>query len=327
MPIARLRGPAHPDVLCDTMALALVEAYLLRDPEARTRVSVSAGRESVFVDGDLVTSADFDAAPILKKTMAEVDPLLALEPFITCEAVQPDVLPQAASSDHCVVVGYATAETSDGLPPARSAGRSFSRVLERFRGQEEDGFMLPPDYDILADDARCELLLRVMGVPQDHLTILQPRVQALLESVLPAWSLRFAALHGEGGGLRRSSGRSGVASSADDTTSHLPCMASGVGYVIRHPLNLGRWLAHAATRRLVREERGRGVLLILRWEAGDTRPQLVSARNERGADLSAHVHVADFDLLGAHEAYLSPGLLVAAQRADWDADIQLPWEF
>jgi hypothetical protein len=68
------------------------------------------------------------------------------------------------------------------------------------------------------------------------------------------------------------------------------------------------------------------VLLVLRWDSYETRPQVVSARNERGEDLTNALDVAAFDLLLPHESLVRPGALVQQIRADWDASILLPWE-
>lgn len=327
MSLARFRGPGHPDALCDLMAAALTEAYLERDPEARTRFCVTGGRESVFVDGDLVTTADFDAAHVLRRVIAEVDPVLSFEPFLTCDAVQTEFLPSAASADPCVIIGYATAETSDGLSLARSSGRAFLRAIESVRTKKEDGFVLGSDYDILMDDVRREATVRMEIAIETDIVAIERVLADLLESVLHGWKLRFT---GKGiigtSGLRRRSGMSGRTSSADQGSSHLPSSVSGIGYVVRHPANLGAWLAHAWARRCASEGKGRGVLLVLCWDAYEHRPRLVSARNERGEDLARFVDLAAFDLTLPHRICAKPEWLIKQVMAEWDASIILPWE-
>lgn len=327
MSLARFRGPGHPDAVCDLMAAALAEAYLERDPQARTRFCVTGGRESVFVDGDLVSNADFDAAPILRRIIAEVDPVLTFEPFLTCDAVQTEFLPYAASADPCVIIGYATAETPDRLPLAQHLGRTLLRAIEQRRKQEEEGFVLGSDYDLTMDDVRREATIRMEVATEAHLPLVEALLKELVQTHVPGWGLRLVGRGMIGtSGLRRRSGASGRTSSADQGSSHLPCSPSGIGSVIRHPANLGAWLARSAAYRLVGEGRGRGVLLVLRWDSYETRPQVVSARNERGEDLMDAVDVAALDLLLPHEALVRPGALVQQIRADWDASILLPWE-
>ena len=327
MSIARFRGPGHPDAVCDLIAAALAEAYLERDAQARTRFCVTGGRESVFVDGDLVSTADFDAAPIVRRIIAAVDPVLSFEPFLTCDAVQTEFLPYGASADPCVIIGYATAETPSRLPVAQHLGRELMRAIEQRRTQEEEGFVLGSDYDLLLDDARREATIRMEVATEEHIPQVERLLQGLVDAHLSGWRLRMA---GKGilgtSGLRRRSGASGRTSSADQGSSHLPASASGIGSVVRHPANLGAWLARAAACRLVDGGKGRGVLLVFRWDPYETRPQLVSARNEHGEDLASQVDVALFDLLLPHSAFMRPGLLVEQIRADWDSVIELPWE-
>lgn len=327
MSLARFRGPGHPDALCDLMAASLVEAYLERDPDARTRFCVTGGRESVFVDGDLVSSADFDAAPVLRQVIAEVDPVLSFESFLTCDAVQAEFLPLAASADPCVVIGYATAETPDQWPLARSAGRQFVQAIEFVRKKEEDGFVLGSDYDVMMDDVRREAIVRMEITSEAHIGVIEGLLQELLDGALQGWKLRLAGKGVIGlSGLRRRSGASGRTSSADQGSSHLPSSASGIGHVVRHPGNLGAWLARAEAKRLVREGKGRGVLLVLRWDAYETRPQLVSARNERGEDLAGNIDLAVLDLSLPHASLSRPDHLTKQLKAEWDKSIVLPWE-
>ncbi len=320
MPLAHARGPGHPDALCDTLAIALVEEYLRRDPEARLRLCVTGGRESLFVDGDLASTADFDPAAILRRVLAEVDPTLTAEPFVTCEPVHANFLPKNASFEPWIVYGYATAETPDGWPPAQSAIRQALRAIEAFRAKP-DGYALGPDYDLVADDVARELSLRF----EHPSTVAREEVEASLKGVLatalPGWSYRALATGSVSeAGLRRRSGISGRAQAADLYSSHIPAHASGIGYAVRHPGNLGAWLARDEARRLVGEGRGRGILLVLRWNPFETRPVIVSVRNERGEDLAAQVDPERFDLGAAYGEYTQEGALTRAFRQAWGGD-------
>ncbi len=317
MPLAHARGPGHPDALCDTLAIALVEEYLRRDPEARLHLSVTGGRESLFVDGDLVSTADFDPAAILRRVLTEVDPTLTAEPFVTCEPVHANFLPKNASFDPWIVYGYATSETPDGWPRAQTAVRTFCQAIERFRSQA-DGYLLGSDYDLYADDSVQELSMRF----EHPSTVLKEAVElalrTLLEKTLPGWSFRpLAAGSVSEAGLHRRSGVSGRLQAADLYSSHIPTHASGVGYPIRHPGNLGVWLARAEAQRLVKEGFGRGILLVLRWNPFETRPLIVSARNEKGEELSAKVSPETFDLSAAQTAFIQEGALMKRFRELW----------
>lgn len=321
MPLAHIRGPGHPDALCDAMAIALVEEYLRRDPASRLQISVTGGRESLFVDGDLVSTADFDPAPVLRRVLSEVDPLLSAEPFLTCEPVQAHFLPACASFEPWIVYGYATAETPDFLPPAQHAARTFAHVLERFRAMDPNGFILGADYDLVADDTSSELMVRMDHAEHIASQAIEQTLQALMQQALPQWSLRLmGSASVKEAGLRRRSGVSGRVSAYDGYSSHIPSSASGVGYALRHPGNLGTWLAHSEAKRLVKEGAGRGVLLVLQWNPFETRPRLVSARNERGEDLSKRCSVEAFDLTAEHPEWVKEGMLIKKFRSVWSEE-------
>ncbi len=325
MPFARVLGPGHPDRVCDLLCATLVEAYLRRDVQARTRLCATGGRESVFLDGDIVSTADFDALMELKQVLASVDPAITCEPFLTCESVDSELLPAAASAETCIVHGYATADTASGWPFVREQARSFVQALEMLRVQDPNGFVIGSDYELLADERKKELLLRLDYVPADQRTLLETCLTSLRTTLLDGWTLRLARGLERGGGLRRRAGMSGRGASIDQTSSPLPSNVSGVGFAPRHPFNLGTWLARQEALRLVREGKGRGVLLALLWKPFETRPEIVSLRNERGDDLRSASDAERFDLMHTHVFLEEEPWLVKTLRAEWE-DIALPWE-
>lgn len=321
MPLAHLRGPGHPDALCDAMAIALVEEYARRDPEARMRLCVTGGRESVFVDGDILSTADFDPASVLRRVLADVDPTLSAEPFLTCDTVQANFLPSHSSFEPWIAYGYATSETEDGWPLAQSVARTFARALEEKRTQE-DGYLLGADYDLIVDDAHRELALRIERSATIDRAASHRLLQSLKDAVLPGWTLReLSSGSTSEAGLRRRSGVSGRVGAYDVYSSHIPSHLSGVGYALRHPGNLGAWLAREAAQRLVKEGAGRGILIVLRWEPLETRPTIVSVRNERGDDLSARLDHDAFDLSALHTEWVKEGMLGTMFRSVWKKSV------
>lgn len=329
MPLARFLGPGHPDRLCDRLAIAFVEAYLARDPEARLRVSVTGGRESLFLDGDVVSEADIDVSLETKRVMAEIDPALAADLFFTCEPVAQDVLPACASFDAVTVCGYATADTSSGLPLAQHVALLVTRCLETYRRTSPEAYGWGPDYEVLVDDTRRLVLLR-MDADQSYYSGASDALATLIRTHSPEledWTVRLLPHGGEASmGLRRRSGRSGRASSMDTYSSHLPANLSGVGYVKDHPLNLGAWLLQQAARECVQAGHGRGVLVHALWLPGESRPSLLSARNEKGENLLPHLDSDRFDLVKARTRLAGQGWLKRAWDGVYDAEQRFPWE-
>lgn len=315
MPLAHLRGPGHPDALCDAMAIALTEEYLHRDADARMRLCVTGGRESIFVDGDILSSADFDPATVLRRVLTDVDPTLSAEPFLTCDTVQANFLPLHSSFEPWIVYGYATAETPDAWPLAQHAARLFVRALEEARAREQ-GYLLGSDYDVIADDAHREISIRMERPASVDRVAGEKLMQAVVQKAIPGWSLRLLPSGSTSeAGLRRRSGVSGRVGAYDVYSSHIPAHSSGIGYALRHPGNLGAWLARAEAQRLVKEGAGRGVLIVLRWDPLETRPLIISVRNEKGDDLSTKIDHDFFDLSLPHESLTKEGELGRVFRA------------
>ncbi|MDQ5919635.1 MAG: S-adenosylmethionine synthetase [Patescibacteria group bacterium] len=329
MPLARFVGPGHPDRLCDRVAIAFVEAYLARDPEARLRVSVTGGRESLFLDGDVVSEADIDVSTEVKRVMAEIDPALAADLFFTCEPVAQDVLPACASFDAVTVCGYATADTPSTLPLAQHIALLVTRCIETYRRTSPEAYGWGPDYEVVVDDTRRLILLR-MDADQAYHSAQSDTVLALIRAHSPEledWTVRVLPHGGEASmGLRRRSGRSGLASSLGTYSSHLPANLSGVGYVKDHPLNLGAWLLHQVARTCVRAGYGRGVLVHALWLPGESRPNILSARNEKGESLLSHIEADCLDLVKARARLAGSGWLTREWEAVYDAKLTMPWE-
>ncbi len=329
MPLARSVGPGHPDALLDRVAITLVEAYLARDAEARLRVSVTGGRESIFVDGDVVSEVDIDVTLETKRVIAEIDPGLTADVFFACEPVSADVLPAWASFDAVTVCGYATTDTTSGWPLARQMAYSATQALEAQRKSNPELYGLGPDYEVLVDDVKRLVLLRLDAVSAFQQKTAEPLIMKLFaeHEIFADWTVRVLSSAGEASrGLRRRSGRSGNTSSLQTYSSHLPANASGVGYVWAHPLNLGAWLLRAEAHRLAKAGHGRGVLLHALWLPGETRPHLLSARNERGDVLLQHLEAETFDLAKAHTRLAGQGWLQRVWQEPYDASLVMPWD-
>src|SRR5579859_6780199 len=115
---ARIKLPGHPDSVCDIVAEALVDEYLRRDPQTRIDVSVSGGHGALFIAGDVASSADFDAAALVSRTLGSLGVMDEVEPFVSLEAVVAEQLPSFSCGAELpvTVVGYATSETPELVP-------------------------------------------------------------------------------------------------------------------------------------------------------------------------------------------------------------------
>lgn len=327
MPFARIRGPGHPDVVCDVIATMIVEEYLRRDPEARVRIQVSGGGESLFINGDVCSQADFDIHPLVARVLAGIGVTAEIEPFVQFTTVAPGLFPLHGTREPIPVCGYAAKETESRDPAAYMYARLLACRLEGERTRNADWFWLGPDFEVCVDDREKRAWIQAEHVSSEPVERVRERITQLLSPSLPqGWRCEINTAGAfNSGGIAHRSGASGSGEGAL-RSSHLPAQRSGVGYAIRHPLNLGAWLLRKCARGLVQEEKGRAIMIHAAWLPLETRPTVLIARNERGEEVSAGLSIESFDLAAAQEAFTAPGWLLAALRSPFVEGGRLPWE-
>ena len=62
----------HPDKLCDLIADSILDAYLEKDEMSRVACEVIAGKNIIFVTGEITSKADVDIERIIRQTIKEV---------------------------------------------------------------------------------------------------------------------------------------------------------------------------------------------------------------------------------------------------------------
>jgi len=324
MSIARVRGPGHPDVACDLVAASIVEEYLKRDQAAKLSIRVAGGRGALFVTGDVLSSADFDVAALVRRVLVANGVQANQEPFIALEPMTPSWAPQFGSRDVCSVIGYATSEMSDRFPKAMSTARTIAQTLEEKRTSDPEWFWLGSDFEVVVDGDSVTIRVEQIG---EALASLREKINALIVSHFTPQTLRIN-LAGEetAAGLGSRIGSSGSSSSIDGYGSFLPCGASGCGRHFLYPLNIGSVLARQVARELVEQQRGKAVLVQATWLPLESKPHAIRIRNERGEDLSSAVDGERFNLACPAAALLDPSLVSALARAPFDRTVDALWE-
>jgi len=329
MALARVRGPGHPDQICDLIAASIVEEYLKRDPVSQLNVRASGGHGVVFVAGEVQSAADFDVAAVVRRVAAGSGVQSPIEPFIAFEPMAPAWAPPSGARDVTHVFGYATVETESRLPRAAHLAREAGRELEFRRTQDPDWFWLGSDYEVTVEDggSKPSVVVRAEHLDSHDISSVRLRIAAVLRNRLgdAEWRVNPA---GEEllAGLSARMGSSATASSVDQFGTSLPSNASGVGRHILHPLNAGAWIARRLARSLVSAGQGKAVLVNASWRPLESKPYQVRVRNERGADLSANADPSQFDLAALPESFRDTGLITAVVRAPFEQSAVLPWE-
>lgn len=329
MPLARVRGPGEPNQACDLVAAAIVEEYLRRDPGSKLDIRVSGGRGVLFVVGDVATSADFDVSAVVRRTLGQCGVAAAIEPFIALEPMLPGWATDHGAREPVSVYAYATSETADRFPPAVTLARRVAGEMERRRTSDQDWYWLGSDYEVFADVSASvsRVFIRAEHVETHTREAVREALRSVIQPLAPDTVIQVNAAGDEArAGLPHRVGSGRYASSLDAYGSHLPAHRSGIGLHAAHPLNAGAWLARAWARNLVHEGRGKAAWVSMTWGPLETRPTCISARNERGDDLSVGVDSIRFDVAQLPEAYRAPVLGTMAIRSVFDASVTLPWE-
>lgn len=305
MAFASVRGPGHPDEACDRVARALVEEYARRDPESRCDIRVSGGHGTLFITGEVRSQADFDAGAVVKTALSEIDPALALEPFVSIERMDGA---WRASPDAQVVFGYATDETTERIPLHVARAREIAVEIERLRREDPDWYWCGTDHDVSVCSVGAQHatplqgIVRLSHVPSIALDDLRMRTASALSRRWPEleWKVNPAGPDTRGGLMGRT-GSSRLASPGGRYGSTLPDVPSGTGFHASHPANRGAALARNAALELVSSGSCRAAWIELVYPPDEILPSSVRVRTDKGMDFDVRLSREHFSLIPSPE--------------------------
>lgn len=120
-------SPKHPDKLCDQISDAILDAHLTEDPFARVAVDVAGGHGTIFVTGEVSSSAiGVDIPAIVKRLAGDVELIERIS------AQSPEIaqgVDTGGAGDQGIMVGYATNETPELLPLEYVLARKLNQYL------------------------------------------------------------------------------------------------------------------------------------------------------------------------------------------------------
>ncbi len=124
---AEFVSPKHPDKICDQISDAILDAYLAKDKHARVAVDVMAAHGTMYIAGEVTSSAKINVEKIARQYVGE-----DMKIIINIAKQSPEIargVDIGGAGDQGIMVGYACAENDEYLPTEYVLARNLCQYI------------------------------------------------------------------------------------------------------------------------------------------------------------------------------------------------------
>lgn len=147
----------HPDKVCDRISDEILDAILEEDINSRVAVETAIKNKTVYLIGEVTTSADIDYSLIVKKTLLSLGYLDSYNVIENISRQSPDIAlgvdergsKRQGAGDQGMMFGYATNETPEMIPAPLALAHKIARRYKLLRENKYLGLFAP--------DGKCQV--------------------------------------------------------------------------------------------------------------------------------------------------------------------------
>ncbi len=147
----------HPDKVCDRISDEILDAVLLEDKKGRVAVETAIKNDTVYILGEITTTANIDYSSIVRKTLLGLGYENNFKVIENISRQSPDIAlgvdeavnKNQGAGDQGMMFGYATNETDDLIPAPLSLAHKIAKRYKLLRENKYVGLFAP--------DGKCQV--------------------------------------------------------------------------------------------------------------------------------------------------------------------------